>query len=280
MSQKVIPDAERFFNRHLSWMEFNKRVLEEARDATNPLLERVKFLAITASNLDEYVEVRLAGLMQQAEHGHRDELSVDGRTAQQSLTELTEKIHAFVGEQYECWRDELVPALHAESVRVLGRGDLRPEALEYIEQFYEKTIEPLLTPVTVDPAHPFPHVLNKALSLAFLLRRKRRGVVPYLGVATVPRALPRLVLLPSENGAVKYVFLSDVIQAFADRLYHGYEVLSAAAFRVTRNSNLYMEEEESRSIMDSVDAQLHRRRKGEAVRLEIEASANQEIIDR
>ncbi len=135
MGQPVIPDAQRFFNRHLSWMQFNQRVLEEARDAANPLLERVKFLAITASNLDEYVEVRLAGLMQQAEHGHRDELSADGRTAQQSLTALTERIHAFVGEQYECWRDELVPALNAESVRVFGRDDLRPEAREYIEQF-------------------------------------------------------------------------------------------------------------------------------------------------
>jgi polyphosphate kinase len=113
-----------------------------------------------------------------------------------------------------------------------------------------------------------------------LLKRKRRAGQTYLGVVTVPRALPRLVLLPAKDGTVEYVFLSDVIQAFANRLYHGYEVLSAAAFRVTRNSNLYLEEEESRSIMDTVDAQLHRRRKGEAVRLEIEASANQEIIDR
>ena len=221
MSQKVIPDAQRFFNRHLSWMEFNKRVLDEAHDSSNPLLERVKFLAITASNLDEYVEVRLAALMQQAEHGNR-ELSADGRTPDQSLAELTEKIQASVGEQYECWRDELVPALHKESVRVLGRGELRPEAHEYIEQFYEKTVEPLLTPVTVDPAHPFPHVLNKALCLAFLLKQKRRGSQIYLGVVTVPRALPRLVRLPSPKDSIEFVFLHDVVHAFADRLYHGY----------------------------------------------------------
>jgi polyphosphate kinase len=240
----------------------------------------VKFLAITASNLDEYVEVRLAGLMQQAEHGNREELSADGRTSQQSLTELTEKIHAFVGEQYECWRDELVPALNAESVRVLGRGDLRPEVLEFIEQFYEKTIEPLLTPVTVDPAHPFPHVLNKALCLAFLLKQRRRGSQIYLGVVTVPRALPRLVRLPSPKNSIEFIFLHDIVHAFADRLYHGYEILSAAAFRVTRNSNLYLEEEESRSLLESVDLQIHRRRKGSAVRLEIEAGATQEIVER
>jgi polyphosphate kinase len=279
MVQKVIPDSQRFFNRHLSWVQFNQRVLEEARDPGNPLLERVKFLGITASNLDEFVEVRLAGLMQQAEHGNR-ERSADGRTPDQALAELTEKIHAFVDEQYECWRDELVPALDEESVRVLGRDDLRPEQREYIDKFYQATVDPLLTPVTVDPAHPFPHVLNKALCLAFLLRRKKRGSQVYLGVVTVPRALPRLVRLPSPKSSLEYVFLHDVVHAFAERLYHGYEILSAAAFRVTRNSNLYLEEEESRSILESVDLQIHRRRKGSAVRLEIEAGATQEIVDR
>ena len=155
-----------------------------------------------------------------------------------------------------------------------------PEARDYIESFYAKTVEPLLTPVTVDPAHPFPHVLNKALCLAFLLKRRKRGSQVQLGVVTVPRALPRLVLLPSADDTVEYVFLHDVVRAFAERLYHGYEILSAAAFRVTRNSNLYLEEEESRSILESVDTQLHRRRKGAAVRLEIEAGANQDIVER
>ena len=144
-----------------------------------------------------------------------------------------------------------------------------------------KTVSPLLTPVTVDPAHPFPHVLNKALCLAFLLKRKRRGPQQtYVGVVTVPRALPRLVLIPSVEGTVEYVFLHHVVHAFAERLYHGYEILSAAAFRVTRNSNLYLTEEESRGVLESVDQQLHRRRKGSAVRLEIEAGADQEIVDR
>jgi polyphosphate kinase len=273
------PDPKMFLNRHYAWMQFNDRVLEEAFDKSNPLLERVKFLAITASNLDEFVEVRVAGILQQVEHG-KGEIGPDGSTPEQTLDGLAARIHTFVKSQYDCWRDELVPALRAESVRILSFKDLRQPTRDYLEKFYAESVEPLLTPVTVDPAHPFPHVLNKALCLAFLLKRKRRSSQTYLGVVTVPRALPRLVQLPAADGAVDYVFLSDVIQAFADRLYHGYEVLSAAAFRVTRNSNLYLEEEESRSIMDSVDAQLHRRRKGEAVRLEIEAGANQQIIDR
>src|ERR1700723_2518306 len=279
MKNNDVAHPQYIFNRHHSWMQFNQRVLEEARDEKNPLLERVKFLAITASNLDEFVEVRVAGILQQVEHGNI-EPGPDGRAPAEVLKELAEKIHSFVKAQYDCWREELLPALAAESVRVVSWKKLGPAARLYIENYYIKSVEPLLTPVTVDPTHPFPHVLNKALCLAFLLKRKRRGGQIYLGVVTVPRALPRLVLLPAKDGTVEYVFLSDVIQAFANRLYHGYEVLSAAAFRVTRNSNLYLEEEESRSIMDTVDAQLHRRRKGEAVRLEIEASANQEIIDR
>ncbi len=279
MKNNDVAHPQYILNRHHSWMQFNQRVLEEARDVRNPLLERVKFLAITASNLDEFVEVRVAGMLQLVEHGNC-EPGPDGLAPAEVLKQLAETIHGFVKAQYDCWREELLPALAAESVRVVSWKKLGPAARLYIENYYIKSVEPLLTPVTVDPAHPFPHVLNKALCLAFLLKRKRRGGQIYLGVVTVPRALPRLVLLPAKNGAIEYVFLSDVIQAFANRLYHGYEVLSAAAFRVTRNSNLYLEEEESRSIMDTVDAQLHRRRKGEAVRLEIEASANQEIIDR
>jgi len=279
MSQNGIFGPRHFLNRHFSWLQFNQRVLEEANDSSNPLLERVKFLAISASNLDEFVEVRVAGLMQQVEHGNR-EPGPDGRTPQEVLSELSERIQTFVRAQYDCWRDELVPKLAEESVRVLALTELRPSAREYIENFYAKSVEPLLTPVTVDPAHPFPHVLNKALCLAFLLRRKRKGSHTYLGVVTVPRALPRLVRLPSAEGTVEYVFLHDVVHAFAERLYHGYEILSAAAFRVTRNSNLYLEAEESRDVMDSVDTQIHRRRKGAAVRLEIEAGANQEIIER
>jgi polyphosphate kinase len=275
-----MPDRELFLNRHFSWLQFNERVLEEARDAANPLLERVKFLAITASNLDEFVEVRLAGLLQQVEQGSSDP-GPDGRTQEEVLTELVKRIHAFVKDQYTCWREELVPALAEESIRVRGLDELRPAAREYIEEFFVKTVSPLLTPVTVDPAHPFPHVLNKALCVAFLLKRKRRGSPhTYVGVVTVPRALPRLVLIPSAEGTIEYIFLHDVIHEFAERLYHGYEILSAAAFRVTRNSNLYLTEEESRGLLESVDQQLHRRRKGSAVRLEIEAEADQEIIDR
>lgn len=273
------PDNPRlFFNRHLSWMQFNRRVLDEALDTRNPLLERVKFLAITASNLDEFVEVRLAGLLQQAEQG-QGEAGPDGLAPREVLTRLSAVTHEFVKDQYDCWRDRLLPAMADESVRVRSFRQLKTEARKAVERFYLDRVEPLMTPVTVDPAHPFPRVLNKALCMAFLLQRRRDESL-YLGVVTVPRALPRVFRVPSPENTVEYIFLHDVVEAYADRLYHGYKILASAPFRVTRNSNLYLREEESRSILDSVDSQLHRRRKGAAVRLEIEAGADLEIIER
>jgi polyphosphate kinase len=279
MRSNPLGDPRQYFNRHISWLKFNRRVLEEALDGHNPLLERVKFLAITASNLDEFVEVRYAGLLQQMEQGYGD-MGPDGLMPEVVVPQLTTEIHQFVKDQYACWNKKLVPALATESVHVRSVRELKPSAQRVLDRFYSESVEPLLTPVTVDPAHPFPRVLNKALCLAFLLRRRRKGSQIYLGVVTVPRSLPRLLRLPDEGATNEFAFLHDIVHAYAGRLYHGYQILSAAPFRVTRNSNLYLREEESRSIMDSVDSQLHRRRKGAAVRLEIEAGADPEIIEK
>src|SRR6202007_1995924 len=143
----------------------------------------------------------------------------------------------------------------------------------------ERELDPLLTPVTVGPAHPFPRVINKALCVGLLRRRGRRSALTYTGVVTVPRALPRLVRLPSE-GTVDFIFLADLVAYHASRMYHGVVIVSSAAFRVTRNSNLYLAEEEARSLLESVRMELHNRRKGDAVRMEIEADADPEIIER
>ncbi len=279
MAVALLDDPRQFFNRHLSWLQFNGRVLEEALDSRNPLLERVKFLAITASNLDEFVEVRLAGLLQQVEQG-RGQAGPDGMMPDAVLAQMAETIQQFVEDQYKCWREKLVPALAGESIYVRQVSKLKPAARKTAAKFYLERVEPLLTPVTVDPAHPFPRVQNKALCLAFLLRRRRKSAHIYLGVVTVPRALPRLLRLPGEGKMIEFAFLHDIVHAYASHLYHGYQILSAAPFRVTRNSNLYLREEESRNILDSVDMQLHRRRKGAAVRLEIEAGADPEIVER
>ena len=261
-------------------MQFNRRVLEEAEDATNPLLERVKFLAITGSNLDEYVEIRQAGLMQRIEDGYR-EPGFDGLRPDESLASLTVEIHKFVAAQYQCWNKQLLPELRKQGVRLLTWNELSQEATDHAHDYFQREVDPLLTPISIDPAHPFPRVINKALCLALLLRPKRRSSGPQvLGVVTVPRALPRFVGLPSSDNHHDYLLLQDLIEQHLGGMYRGYSVLASASFRVTRNSNLYFEEEEARSLLESIRVELHNRRKGDAVRLEIESSAHPDIVER
>jgi polyphosphate kinase len=277
---RTSPKQKLFNGRDHSWMQFNRRVLEEAEDPANPLLERVKFLAITGSNLDEYVEVRQAGLMQRIEDGYR-EPGYDGLRPDESLAVLTADIHSFVDAQYRCWNRHLLPELRQQGVRLLEWSELDEEAKAFAQSYFQREVDPLLTPISIDPAHPFPRVLNKALCLALLLRLKRRSSGPQvLGVVTVPRALPRFVRLPGAEGAYDYLLLQDLIAQNLAGMYRGYEVLSRAAFRVTRNSNLYFEEEEARSLLETIRVELHNRRKGDAVRLEIETGADAEIVER
>jgi polyphosphate kinase len=280
MAYSKLDDPRYYLNRHLQWLDFNRRVLEEARDPGNPLLERVKFLAITANNLDEFVEVRVSSFLQRIEHGST-ERSPDGLTAEEELALVTQSMHSFVRDQYKAWNDELLPLLAKENIRVLRFSDLDAKGLEFAKKFYTRRVEPMLTPVTVDPSHPFPHVLNKALCISFLLRRKRGGNgKTYFGVLTVPRALPRLLCVPAAGNAVHYVPLQEIISNYAPKLYRGYEILASTPFRITRNSNLYLEEEEARNLLEAIDSQVAQRRKGWAVRLEIEEGAPAEIIQR
>jgi len=278
MKRIKLDDPSLYSNRHLQWLAFNQRVLEEARDTGNPLLERVRFLAITANNLDEFVEIRVSGFLQKIEHG-KQSMGPDGLAPVEELDRISASMHRLVREQYKCWNDELLPALAKHQIRVLAFDQLNAKSVLMAKSFYDRQVYPMLTPVTVDPAHPFPHVLNKALCIAFLLRRRKKpGDKPLFGVVTVPRALPRLLRVPTGNGGIHFVFIQEILSQYAEKLYRGYDILASAAFRITRNSNLYLEEEEARTLMDAVDAQVAQRRKGQAVRLEIEAGAHPEIV--
>ncbi len=281
MPRSLPKQKQKMFNgRDFSWMQFNRRVLEEAEDATNPVLERVKFLAITGSNLDEYVEIRQAGLMQRIEDGYR-EPGYDGLRPDESLETLTAEIHSFVAAQYHCWNEHLVPELRKQGIRLLEWAELSEDARAFAQGYFQREVDPLLTPIAIDPAHPFPRVLNKALCLALLLRRKRKSSAPQvLGVVTVPRTLPRFVRVPCGEGCNDYLLLQDLIAQNLAGMYRGYEVQGHTAFRVTRNSNLYFEEEEARSLLETIRVELHNRRKGDSVRLEIEAGADPEIVER
>jgi polyphosphate kinase len=267
-----------YLDRELSWLAFNRRVLEEAEDERNPLLERLKFLAITASNLDEFFEIRVASLLQRIEDGYT-EAGPEGLAPTEECAVLARETHEFVRLQYQCWND-LRPALSANGIHVLRLSELDSKKRQFVDEYCQQHLDPLLTPVTVDPAHPFPRVINKALCQALLLRRRRRSATTYMGVITVPRALPRLIRLPQNDAAAEYIALADLVAAHANSLYRGYDIISESAFRITRNSNLYLQEEESRNLLESVRTELHNRRKGDAVRMEIESDAAPEMMDR
>ena len=280
------PPQPRYIDRDESWLLFNARVLEEADDPGNPLLERLKFLAITSSNLDEFLEIRVAGILQQLEEDIDVPQQPDesGLTPVQRLEKLAEQLHDFTRDQIDLWSDRLSPELRASGIEIVRWKKLRADQKAHAARYFHEQIDPLLTPVTLDPSHPFPRVLNKALCLALLLRSKRKGTnggrpATTLGVVTIPRSLPTILPLPSPEGRQHFLLLDELISAHLGPMFRGYTILDHAAFRVTRNSNLYMEEEESRSILESVREELHNRRKGDVVRLEIEAGADDHITD-
>ena len=269
--------SSRYLNRELSWLEFNQRVLGEALDSRNPLLERVKFFCITNSNLDEFFEVRVAGLKQQVE-SEAVERSIDGLTASETLRAITRRVRRMVDEQYRCWRQQLRPALARHGIRFLAVDDLSPKDHQWLEEFYRAQVRPVLTPLAIDPAHPFPQLLNKSLNIIVRLEMDMEGHgIKHLAVVQAPRVLPRLVQLPRPEGQLDYVFLPHLIVHFLGDLFTGARIIGHWQFRVTRNSELYIEEEEASNLLKAVEAELHNRRKGDAVRLEIERDCPDDI---
>jgi polyphosphate kinase len=259
-----------FLNRELSWLEFNQRVLDEALDSKNPLLERVKFFCIASSNLDEFFEVRVAGIKQQME-SDVVERSVDGLTATETFRAVTRRVREMVEQQYACWREQLRPALAKQKIRFLQFTELTKADLEWLEQFYRAEVRPVLTPLAIDPAHPFPQLLNKSLNMIVQLEMTTAGQpLRHLAVVQVPRVSPRLVRLPRQGAGQDYVFLAHLIGHFLADIFPGTRILGYWQFRITRNSELYIDEEEMANLLKAVENELHNRRKGDAVRLEVE----------
>ncbi|RYG64416.1 polyphosphate kinase 1, partial [bacterium] len=286
-------DAPQWYvHRELSWLEFNQRVLEEASDIENPPLERMKFLAIVSSNMDEFFEIRVAGLQQQAD-SRPFECGPDGLTASQALDSIATRVRRLVTDQYLCYSTQVVPALAAGGIDLLTVDDLDERACKWAKNYFERDVFPVLTPLAVDPAHPFPQLANKSLNLVVELRvpdrpgeidglmRDESHVEFRLGVVQVPRVLPRLVAIPAEfspKGRKIYVFLSSLISAYVGQLFPGLEVRGSYAFRVTRNSELYLDEDEADNLLEAMQEQLARRRKGDAVRLEVQRGCDPAVV--
>jgi len=268
---------DHFINRELSWLEFNQRVLDQAFDASNPLLERLKFLAIVSSNLDEFFEVRVAGLKQQKQN-NSSEVGPDGLSATEVLARISKRTRRMVEDQYRCWREQVYPQLHENGVRFHNYPDVPPEERAHFEKFFRETIYPVLTPLAVDPAHPFPQLLNKSLNV--IVELEGEGISTDIAVVQAPRILPRVVPFSKSPDGNDYVFLGNIIQEHVASLFHGVHVKGAHLFRVTRNSNLYVDEEESSNLLHAIEEELRKVNRGAAVRLEVKKDCPDRVLKR
>ena len=274
---EAFADPSLYINRELSWLEFNQRVLEEGQDSNNPLLERLKFLCIVASNLDEFFEVRVAGLKQQ----RLSNISAPGPDAlspSEQLAAVSVRVRKMVDDEYRLWNQELVPNLEQNNIFFLRYEELTDEERQYYTKYFENSVYPVLTPLAVDPVHPFPQLLNKSLNVAVEL--EGADLNANLAVVQVPRILPRLVpYRAGKSGMYRYIFIGNLIQAHVGSLFHGVQVKGAYQFRVTRNSDLYLDEEETDNLLKAIELELRKRSRGDAVRLEVQKDCPAHITD-
>lgn len=277
---KSEPKKVPYFNRELSWLAFNQRVLEQAESELYPVLERVKFLSFVSSNLDEFFEIRVAGLMQQAD-SQVGELSVDGLSPRDQLNRIQVRARALVNDQYKCWHNLLVPAMNRERIEIKAPETLSKSELEWIRGYFDREIYPVLTPLAIDPTHPFPQIGNKTLNLIVWVQGKWSNPnTIHMAIIPVPRILNRVVRIKSgRNQPLKYIFLSDVVKIFAHTLFPGYKVKAAHAFRISRNSDLYFDEEEVENLVTKIEEELWNLRKNDPVRLEVESDIDEELLD-
>jgi polyphosphate kinase len=272
-------DSNAFVNRELSWLEFNRRVLEEAQDPTVPLLERVKFLAIFSSNLDEFFMVRVATLKRRL-HAGEPTSGPDGLTAAETLAAVSGRVHELADEQHRCFLQEIQPLLAAEGVVLLRPKDLSGEQERFLEEYFRRTLLPVLTPLAVDPGHPFPYLGNRSMCLVAAIRASAPSALPHstLAVIHIPsQVLPRFVPLPDALGRHVFILLEDVIRLQLPSLYNGYEILSSHAIRVTRDADIQMRGRPE-DLLTSIEESLRVRRIGTAVRLQYDADLPSDIL--
>lgn len=270
-----------YLNRELSWLEFNRRVLAQARDATVPLLERLFYLSVASSNMDEFFEIRVAGLRQQ-QNWDATARGPDNLTAREQLARINEVSHDLVREQYKILNDSLLPAMAKEGIHILLGKMWNTKQQEWVKGYFNRELLPVLSPVGLDPAHPFPQVLNKSLNFIISLQGKDAfGRNSGLAIVQAPRALPRVVQLPPSCAAHPndFVLLSSIIFHHARDLFPGMKVMGCYQFRVTRNADIMVQEEEGGDLLQAIEGKLPTRRFADAVRLEVQVDCPQEIID-
>lgn len=284
-----LDDPSLYFNRELSWLEFNRRVLEEALDPENHLLERVKFLAIFSSNLDEFFMIRVSGLRRQLQTGVLNP-PPDGMSPAEQLAAVHETLTPMLEQAADCWRDELMPALDENEIHILAYGQLKKKQRKLLRRHFEREIFPALTPLAFDPSHPFPHISNLSINLAVVVRHPDQG--ERFARIKVPQIFPRLLRIPHEDQADAYgelglddptssnfVWIEEVVAANLDILFPGLEVLAAYPFRITRDADFEIEEDEASDLLEAMEEVVGQRHFGFAVRLEVDRAIPDAIRD-
>lgn len=272
---------ELFLNRELSWLEFNARVLEEAQDRRRPLLERLKFLSIFSSNLDEFFMIRVAGLQQRDPNEVSSSESGDQSMTGQVLATISARTHDLVAEQYRVLREEVLPGLEREGLRLENTAEVRGTAADALEAYFARDIQPVLTPMAIDPAHPFPHIQNRQLYLAAMLKtkgqNKLRAPKTCLGIVPVPALLPRFIRVPPHGDLDHFVTLEDLIGRHLETLFGGFEAKEWTVFRLTRDQDFELSEQDSEDLLKQIQSELAKRRRGQEVRLELGRGASDRL---
>ncbi len=276
-------DPKNYVNRELSWLEFDCRVLEEARDKTTPLFDRLKFLSITASNLDEFFMVRVASLKDMVHAGYK-KLDIAGMTAKEQLDKISTRTHELVIQQYNTYNRSLLPALRNNGLNLIERHeDLTPEQGAFVDRYFKEEVYPVLTPMAVDSSRPFPLVRNKSLNIAALLRKKDGDEELEFAMVQVPAVLTRILSLPvtideNHNEMRNVIFLEEIIERNMQQLFLNYDIVTSHPFRIMRNADFSLDEEEAVDLLEEIEKQLKRRQWGEVIRLEIEDKADHRLL--
>lgn len=279
MAEQNFKQAKYYTNRELSWVLFDLRVLNEARDKTIPLFERLKFLSITASNLDEFFMIRVASLMDMV-HAKYEKKDIAGMTPTKQLESLATAIHDLVDLQYSTWNRSLLPRLAENGLHIVEHyEDLSEKDAKFVDAYFEENVYPVLTPMAVDSSRPFPLVRNKTLNIAALVEKKNGDGELEFAMVQVPSVLGRVVMLPSEGTAKRVILLEEVIERNMDKLFLNYRIVCAHPFRVMRNADLTIDEDEAADLLKEIEKQLKMRQWGEAIRLEVERGCDERLLD-
>lgn len=271
--------SDKFKNRELSWLDFNYRVLSEARDKQLPLMERLKFLSITASNLDEFFMIRVASLKDQVNAGYTKK-DIAGMTPKEQIDAILCVAHDFISTQYSTYNRSFLPALKKEGLKIVTEYEkLTPEQSDYVDTYFKQEVFPVLTPMAVDSSRPFPLIRNKSLNIGALLMDKKKKDTIDFATVQVPSVLPRFVTIPSdEDNCTTILLLEQIIEKNIQKLFMNYKVLCATPFRVMRNADLTIDEDEAADLLIEIEKQLKKRQWGEAIRLEVEDSIDKRLL--